>query len=294
MNSSRDCVRVFVAATESEWLPARVLEFSMRETTASPIEFTRIYSTGRKIPIPLSPKNQPRTPFSFQRFLVPELCGFKGKAIYLDSDMQVFKNIGELWDWPLNGYDLQTVSGEQVGRRSQFSVMLLQCERLTWDIDVIVAGLDAGKLSYTGLMDDMCVAARVGRDISPHWNAMETFDPENTCLLHYTDMHTQPWVSTANPLGYLWIACLRRAQLNGFISRVDIDIAIRKGHVRPSLAAHLDSGIDHTEDLRSSICSLDRNFIAPYRGQNLRQGVLSRLLSNKLRGAILKRIARNF
>ena len=49
------------------------------------------------IPTPATPANRPRTPFSFQRFLIPELCGFKGRGIYVDSDMQVFEDIRGLW-----------------------------------------------------------------------------------------------------------------------------------------------------------------------------------------------------
>lgn len=37
------------------------------------------------------------TPFSGFRFAVPELCDFKGTAIYLDADMLVLGDIAELW-----------------------------------------------------------------------------------------------------------------------------------------------------------------------------------------------------
>lgn len=38
------------------------------------------------------------TPFSGFRFAIPELCGFKGRAIYLDADMLLLADIAELWD----------------------------------------------------------------------------------------------------------------------------------------------------------------------------------------------------
>jgi hypothetical protein len=275
-------IRVFVAATEAEWLPARVLEFSIRETTTLPVAVTRIYDAGRTIPVPRAIKNRPRTPFSFQRFLVPDLCGYKGKAIYVDSDMQVFRDIAQLWEWPLNDRDLQTVFEDYQGRRGQFSVMLLDCGRLRWNIDNIVAELDAGILDYSGLMHEMRVATNIGRDISPHWNALESFDSEHTCLLHYTDMNTQPWVSTDNPLGHLWVACLRRALASGFISRLEIESEISQDHVRPSLSAQLYAGIDCTTDLPRSIRRLDKYFVAPYRHLNIRGSTLWRSLSRPL------------
>lgn len=270
MNRIENCIHIFVASTEVEWLSARVLEFSIRETTGHSVEVTPIYTIGRTIPVPQAIENRPRTPFSFQRFLVPELCAFTGRAIYLDADMQVFQDIGELWDWPLDGCDLQTVSEAGLGRRGQFSVMLLDCARLVWNVDEIVAALDAGELDYTGLMYEMRVAQRIGRTVPQEWNALECFDPERTCLLHYTDMNTQPWISTANPLGHLWVACLRRALTTGFISRTELECEITAGHVRPSLQHQLDAGIDNTLELPAAVRRLDRGFVAPYR--RLRSG----------------------
>jgi hypothetical protein len=260
-----DRVRVFVASTPVEWLPMRVLEFSINETTSLPVEVLPIYKYNRTIPTPLAVENRPRTPFSFQRFLVPELCGFSGKAIYLDADMQIFRDIGDLWNHDFAGCDLQTVREAQKGRRRQFSVMLLDCKALGWNIDQIVADLDAGKLDYAGLMFEMRVAKRIGRNIAPEWNALEYFEPQRTCLLHYTDMNTQPWISMANPLGHLWVACLRRALAAGFISRAEIERELSSGHVRPSLLPQLDASIDSTLELPAAVRRLDRGFVAPYR-----------------------------
>lgn len=265
ITKTEGCIRIFVASTEEEWLPARILEFSIRETTGYLVEVTPIYTAGRIIPIPQAVENRPRTPFSFQRFLVPELCAFTGRAIYLDADMQVFHDIAELWNWPFNECDLQTVSEAGIRRRGQFSVMLLDCAQLNWNIDEIVAALDVGEFEYADLMYEMCVAKKIGRNIAPEWNALEHFDLQRTRLLHYTDMGTQPWVSTANPLGHLWVACLRRALTADFISRTELEREIAAGHVRPSLQHQLDAGIDSTLELPAAVRRLDRGFVAPYR-----------------------------
>jgi Glycosyl transferase family 8 len=286
-------IRVFIAANAAEWLPARVLEFSIRETTSLPVEVTQICSIVRKFPEPQSLGNRQRTPFSFQRFLVPEICKYQGRAIYVDSDMQVFKDISELWNWPLNGCDLQTVRQGNSGRRGQFSVMLLDCDRLNWNIDDIVADLDAGKFDYSGLMEKMCVATNIGSDVSPHWNALETYDPEHTHLLHYTDMHTQPWVSIANPLSGLWIACLRRALETGFISYLEIENEIRKGHVRPSLGVELTADADQSADSSQSFHCLDRYFVAPYRNITTKRARLLSMTPRSLVSAIRRSISRS-
>lgn len=49
------------------------------------------------------PKKGWGTDFSCFRFAVPELCGFEGRAIYLDADMLVLHDIKDLWDRDLKG-----------------------------------------------------------------------------------------------------------------------------------------------------------------------------------------------
>ena len=265
-----DQIRIFVAATPAESLPVHVLDFSIRETTQHTVQVTPIYTVQRAFPMPQSRENRPRTPFSFQRFLIPELCSYNGRAVYLDADMQVFSDIAELWNQDFHGCDLQTVQEGNSGRRGQFSVLLMDCARLDWNIEQIIADLDSGKLNYTALMYEMRVARKIGRNISPAWNSLEYYDPGNTRLLHYTDMNTQPWISTKNPLGHLWVSCLRRAIAAKFITREKLVLETNEGHIRPSLLAQLDAEIDDPLVLPAAMRKLDRNFAAPYR--RLRSG----------------------
>lgn len=263
--ASYGAVRVFVAASADEWLPAKVLEFSIRECASREVEFSSIASFGRAIPQPLHRRNQPRTPFSFQRFLIPELCAYRGRAIYLDADMQAFADIAELWRMPMHDHDLLSVVGSAAGRAEQYSVMLLDCERLAWRIEDIVSALDHGRFSYEQLLHGMCVAKRIARTIPEGWNSFEYHDPTETCLLHYTDMNTQPWVATRNPLGHLWVACLRRAFDTGFISRDELQREVNAGRVRPSLLPQMASAQDDPRSLPPSARQMDRDFTAPYR-----------------------------
>jgi hypothetical protein len=258
-------IKIFVASTKSEWLPLKVLEFSIQELCSNSVEVYSINNFARVIPTPKKINNRPKTPFSFQRFLIPELCGYSGKAIYLDADMQVFRDISELWNHDFSGCDLQTVQVAKKGRRGQFSVMLLDCKALGWNVEQIVADLDTGKLNYAALMYEMRVAKKIGRDISSSWNSLEFYEPGKTSLLHYTDMNTQPWISIYNPLGYLWISCLRRAMLKGFIKRSELLREIELGHVRPSLISQIDLGVDDVSNLKKSQIDLDKNFVAPYK-----------------------------
>jgi hypothetical protein len=283
-------VRVYVGSQEAQMLAVKVLEFSIRERTDAEVQVYPLHEPLVEFPLPKDPRNRPRTPFSFQRFYIPALKGFKGRAIYLDSDMQVFRDIMELWTLPFDGADLLAARepGES-GRRPQFSVMLLNCAELRWDLSDIVAALDRGELTYETLMYEMAVARKIRAAIDPSWNSLERYVPGETGLLHYTDMPTQPWVSTDNPHGLLWMRDLRQAVDQGFISRAYVEEHVRQGYVRPSLLYQLDHKLDDTEQLPHEARKLDSKFVAPYklsggsRPRSLLGGVrkaLGRLISN--------------
>ena len=72
--------------------------------------------------------------------------------------MQFLKDIRQLWNLPMAANDLLTVKNkEESDRIIQFSVMLLDCDKLQWSIDDIVKMLDDGELNYDSLMKEMKV-----------------------------------------------------------------------------------------------------------------------------------------
>ena len=259
-------VRIYIGATESEMLPAKVLEYSIRKHASMTIEAYPLHQSGIKIPLPKDPQRRPRTPFSFQRFLIPALTQYRGRAIYVDCDMQVFKDIRALWTLPLKGADLLTVKEPHAsGRRPQFSVMVLNCETLAWDIDEIVRGLDEGRFTYESLVYEMCLTKNIRAEIEPQWNALERFSARDTALLHFTDMTTQPWISQENPLEYLWTADLIEAIHGGAISMEFVNQEVALGHVRPSLVYQLENRISDSLLLPLKARRMDQQFVPPYR-----------------------------
>jgi hypothetical protein len=265
-------IKVFVGCTPREWLPMRVLEYSILSATTKPIDLVPLYTISRTIPTPVANANHPRTPFSFQRFLIPELCAYQGRAIYLDADMQVFADLSHLWEEQFKGCDVLTTATARGGRKGQFSVMLLNCSDLKWKVEDIVADLDSSALDYSALMYEMRVARNIGRFLPAEWNSQERYEPGKTCLLHYTDMNRQPWVDCTNPLASLWVAGLRRAMVNGFVSREELLAEVDKEHVRPSLVAQIDFGVDCPSLLTKRQRDLDHGFVAPY--TRLRTGLI--------------------
>ncbi len=263
-------VRVFVGSQPAQILAVKVLEYSIKQHASLTTEVMPLHDARIAVPMPKDERNRPRTPFSFQRFLIPELCGFSGRGIYVDSDMQVFKDIRGLWTTPFDGADLLAVvePGES-GRRPQFSVMLLDCETLRWDVRDLVSRLDDGTYTYESLMYEMKAAKNVSAGLDPAWNSLERYEDGTTCLLHYTDMPKQPWLSRANPLAYLWVRDLIESIGAGFISREFVADEVANGHVRPSLLHQVDHGIDECDLLPREARELDRSFIPPYEAAGL-------------------------
>lgn len=257
--------RVYVGSTEAQMLAVKVLEFSIRKHASLSVEVFPLHRAPIEVPVPADPAQRPRTPFSFHRFLIPAWAGNSGRALYVDSDMQVFKDLRGLWGLPFEGADLLTVAEPAgTGRRPQFSVMLLDCGALRWDIRAIVADLDAGRLTYETLMYEMRAARNVRASIDPAWNSLERYDEGRTALLHYTDMPTQPWISARNPLGHLWVRDLLDAIDEGAISRAEVQEEAGKGHIRPSLLYQIDRRHLDATTLPARVRQEDEHYVAPY------------------------------
>jgi len=233
-------IRVFVGTTASQELAFRVLEYSIRRHTSMTTQVVPMRDVP--VPLPRAKAHQPRTPFSFSRFLIPSLAGHAGKAIYLDADMLVFRDLTTLWSIPFDGADVMYVEERKGSARiPQFSVMVLNCETLHWDLHRIVADLDLGRYTYEELMQEFCIVPRerVTARLPRAWNMLERYHHGDTALLHYTDMPRQPWVSSRNRWGHLWVAELLRAIEAGWISRELVEREVALGHVRPSLLTQL-------------------------------------------------------
>lgn len=263
-------IRVFVGATEEQMLAVRVLDYSIQRTASRPVELVPIHRAlaqrGIELPLPSRPSLRARTPFSFQRFAIPELVGFSGRAIYLDSDMQLFRDIAELWQSPLP-VPLRTVAARPWRlRKPQLSVMLLDCARLTWRVDELIRRLDGAAVDYAAIMDGSALATALAGDLPPCWNDLEHYRAGDTALLHYTDMSRQPWLDSSNRLAALWCRALVDAVEEGFIDAAEVRQAVERGSVRPSLAYQVEHRIVDPRRLPREQRLLDLlRFVPPHR-----------------------------
>ncbi len=254
-------IRIYVGATQAQMLPCKVLEHSIRKHASMTVEIIPLYRAQINIPQPKDEKNWPRTPFSFQRFLVPALNSYRGRAIYLDSDMLVFEDIRRLWSLPLDDVELLATSGP-VLQSASFSVLVLNCPVLDWDIEKIVERLNSGSLSYEQLMVGE-PATKVRASIGAEWNSLEHFERGQTALLHYTNMDSQPWLSRSNRWNRLWMEELFEAMDDGVITLGEIEEEVALGHVRPSLVYQAKWRIRDGRKLNKKARRLDEVFVPP-------------------------------
>ncbi len=281
-------MRVFVGTTEEQEIPTRVLEWSIKEHSSLPVDVQRLHLSTIKIPLPCDTKNQPRTPFSFQRFIIPELCSFEGRAIYVDSDMQVFTDIREMWTLDLSEQDILTVANrDKSNRLPQFSVMLMNCETLHWKITEIVDKLDRGELSYEQLVHQMVLAPRISASIHPRWNSLEHYDKDETALTHYTDMNIQPWVSRRNRYGKIWCEALLKC-----VDAEVVPLSLLQEHsqrqwIRPSLVYQMQHRITDPAKLPKAARALDRTFEAPFEAILARENSVA-LKARRLAGRLTR------
>jgi hypothetical protein len=239
--------RIFVGCMPEQDLAFRVLAYSIKRHASISTVVERldeaVSRAGIHVPTPADAKNTGRTPFSFQRFAIPALRHYQGRAVYVDSDMLVLNDCRGLWNFDMR--DRQMLSVAQPagsGRRPQFSVMLIDCERLRWDVAELVARLDEDTYTYEQLMYEMKSVQDWEAALPETWNSLERYVPNETCLVHFTDMDTQPWLNPLHPLGPLWCGYLLRAVEEGAIDRGYVKAEVDAGNVRPSLLAQIERG----------------------------------------------------
>ncbi|MGC5198353.1 glycosyltransferase [Aphanothece microscopica] len=155
------------------------------------------------------------TAFSFSRFLVPQLMGFKGWAIFMDCDMLCRGDIAELWELRDSRHTVMCVQHEHVPtqevkflgevqsryeKKNWSSLMLFNCSRcnaLTPEYVNSASGLDLHRFRWIG--DD----ALIGKLPMERWNHLvdvqEAAMAEEAALLHWT--LGGPWFREQRKMG---------------------------------------------------------------------------------------------
>ncbi|MBL8859303.1 MAG: hypothetical protein JNL28_12405 [Planctomycetes bacterium] len=252
-------MRIYVGTSDAEMVAVHVLEHTIRKHASRPVEFVPMRAPQ---PTPRKKEHRAATRFTFKRFMIPALAGYRGRALYMDSDMHVFGDMAELWRLPFGKHrvlcsvQLETPeswknpdSHFHPGRH--FAFMLLDCSRLDWDADEIVRGLDEGRYTYKALTKDLCIVPsdEIGETIPTEWNSLEKYVPGVTKNVHYTVIRTQPWRYEGNPLEDLWMSAYRETVASGKITLDMVLDAIEHRWVKPAMADVFPGGREARETL---------------------------------------------
>lgn len=234
-----DAIRVFIGAGKEHWLPTAVLTHSILATTSRPVTVTPLRNHDALIPKDW--RRKVPTSFSLQRFLIPQVCEYQGRGIYLDSDQLVLRDIGELWDTPFDDKDRIHTAGDW-----QSAVMLIDCDRVRWDVGKLCWDMDNGYKRYAALSNLKYESGVTGK-LTPWWNWHDRHKlyqpaaqlgklPDDVRLIHFTRMNTQPWLHNGHPFGHVWNSALLSAIDAGAFTTADVRREIERQNVRPSLA----------------------------------------------------------
>lgn len=267
--SSREPIRIFVGCADSHSLLVAVLKHSIQRRTKRQVELTAMSDLALSNPLPKSEKNWPATPFSFQRFAPPELVNFKGRAIYMDSDQIVFKDIEALFDRPMWGKKvlIRPKGGpDKAKNKSRSSVMLLNCSKLDWQIDKLIASMDADEFDNYRLISLKFMSGK-GR-FPRHWNSLDHYETGKTALLHFSRRDTQPWIGTNHPWAHLWFDELFSAIDAGDISLEEVHTASDNGYVRPSLIWQVEQREKSPAKIPAHLHKLDKEFLSFCKANN--------------------------
>lgn len=188
-------IRIFAACAPNheDAESQAVLEWSIRKHASEEFQiiWMKIAESG---PFSGWRTNNWPTPFSGFRWAVPELAGFKGRAIYTDSDVIFMDDIAKLFHQPIPGCILAKTA-------SRLCVSLWDCEKAK-KFSIPIAQM---KKDFDNHVHARQRWAQARGQITPfknNWNCLDgehysdLNDPEIKAI-HYTAMRHQPQIPYA-------------------------------------------------------------------------------------------------
>ena len=189
-------IRVFVGFDPHETVAFNVLAHSIMRRSSEPVCITGLLLD--QLPMWRERDYRQSTEFSFSRFLVPHLCNFEGRAIFMDCDMLCRADIAELWGQFDGSSAVQVVKHDYTPStttkflnqaqtaypcKNWSSVMLFnnpECRALTPHYVNAASGLALHQFVWTS---DEAVG-----ELSPEWNHLvgEYAPNPDAKLVHYT------------------------------------------------------------------------------------------------------------
>lgn len=237
-------VRIVVGTEDNQYITQQVLQYSIKKSASVPVAIRCVQQMEERVG---------GTNFGFVRFHVPRILGYEGKAIYMDADQLVFTDIKELWDSLDDNHDIAVVQnaegsfrGKPVEQCNQTSVMVLNCARLKeWNPDTLFANvipnrtpLRDGLIHYRDFIKLHWMDQGRLQALDPRWNHFNIVR-DDTKLVHFSHVRSQPWKNPTHPLTELWTTWLVEAIKAGFVKRRELWRDIRKGYVNKRFMRHV-------------------------------------------------------
>jgi len=116
-------MQVFIGLDPRQPIAVSVLAMSIWRRASKPVSITPLILNQ----LPITRKGL--TEFTFSRYLVPWLCGFEGRALFLDADMVVTGDVCELDQYQDPNVSVGVVKGQK--RFEWPSLMYFNCDRCT-------------------------------------------------------------------------------------------------------------------------------------------------------------------
>jgi len=205
-------LKIFIGWDSREAECAEVLAYSLKKHATIPLDIRYLKLAELDFDRPLDPLQS--TEFTYSRFLVPYLCQYGGKAIFMDCDMLCLGDIKELDDLEMSQYALRVVKHNHqpteklkmdgkiqtvYPRKNWSSLMIMNCQELKlWTREVVENMSGAYLHRFKDIPDE-----KIG-DIPKTWNTLDWMD-ETTKLIHYTK--GGPWFEQwrDHPYGAIWL-----------------------------------------------------------------------------------------
>jgi len=209
-------VRIFVGSEAGQERAERVLIWSILKHR----DLTRAYEIHIMKDLVGFNRRLWKTGFTNYRYAIPSFAGGAGRAIYNDVDQIYMADPAELFDYPMQGSAALSVDGRDT------SVLLLDCAKMAevWPLNLAQSGKPQHQ-AFRALRD----AVDLWGPLPAAWNAHDdAYRDEQTKVLHFTTLQTQPWQPfpaefkySRHPHADIWLDLEAEADAAGFSPLVD-------------------------------------------------------------------------
>lgn len=193
------CIRVFTGYDKRAPIGHHICEESILRHSTRPVSVTPLYLSTLKGIFDRERASDQLTDFTYSRFIIPHLCGYKGWAVFMDgNDMMVREDIAKLWQLRDSKYAVMVVKHPEFQGKHSFmgksiqtypmlnwsSMMLFnneKCKALSRDYVNTAGYYDFHQFKW---LEDQ---GQIG-ELPPTWNHLVSYyDPRpDAALVHWT------------------------------------------------------------------------------------------------------------